>query len=277
MLSEKQCKLIETGLAEEVEPRKVAAFLCLNMGLTIAEAGALRRLDVNLSVGTLTINNVLARLESADSRTPVELLPSDMARVLPMPPHVLNYLDMHIGLYGSDDCFIISGDTAMPALYLMQNILSTVCMKYSVADNLSATELRNAFIRRCIESGIDLYSLCWFIGIKQPNVILKRFGEYLKPRPNSFSVLEKYGPDYTPPAPPLPAEPKRMNLLILCRCYVRTKKPCFRYNLISPILSIEPPISLQKFNCTSITQSGYTATRLTSSFDSSAVSVSRVA
>lgn len=215
MLSEKQCKLIEMGLAEDVEPRKVAAYLCLNMGLTIAEAGALRRMDVDLSAGTLSINNVLSRPGVVDNRTPVELLTSDMVRVLPMPPHVICFLNKHIGLYGSNDCFIISGNTAIPTLYMMQNILSAICVKFSVADSLSATELRNAFIRRCIESGIDLYSLCWFIGIKQPNVIVKRFGEYLKPHPDSFYVLEKYGLDYMPPTMTLPVKTKHMNLLIL--------------------------------------------------------------
>ena len=37
MLTEQQCELIEKGLNEAVEPRKVAAYLCLHMGLMLAE------------------------------------------------------------------------------------------------------------------------------------------------------------------------------------------------------------------------------------------------
>ena len=33
MLSEAQCMLVELGLTEQVDTRKVAAYLCLHMGL----------------------------------------------------------------------------------------------------------------------------------------------------------------------------------------------------------------------------------------------------
>ena len=40
MLTEQQCEKIEKGLTAQVEPRRVAAYLCLHMGLTLAEAAA---------------------------------------------------------------------------------------------------------------------------------------------------------------------------------------------------------------------------------------------
>ena len=42
MLTEQQCNLIERSLNEDVEPRKVAAYLCLHMGLMLSEVSTLR-------------------------------------------------------------------------------------------------------------------------------------------------------------------------------------------------------------------------------------------
>ena len=83
---------------------------------------------------------------------------------------------------------------------------------------LSASDLRQAFIRRCIQSGMDLFSLCVYIGIKQPNVIVKKYTEYFDPKLKTVDVLEQYSADYKSPQerelkPDL--GPKRMNLLIL--------------------------------------------------------------
>ena len=47
MLTDAQCHLIDQHLMEDVEPRKVAAFLCLHMGLLLGEVTALRRQDID--------------------------------------------------------------------------------------------------------------------------------------------------------------------------------------------------------------------------------------
>lgn len=61
---------------------------------------------------------------------------------------------------------------------------------------------------------MDLYTLCFYVGIRQPNVILKRFGEYFVPRPESVAVLEKYSPERQIPLSASEGT-ARMNLLIL--------------------------------------------------------------
>ena len=48
MLTDKQCSIINRHLTENVEPRKVAAYLCLNMGLLLGEVTALRRQDIDI-------------------------------------------------------------------------------------------------------------------------------------------------------------------------------------------------------------------------------------
>lgn len=63
---------------------------------------------------------------------------------------------------------------------------------------------------------MDLYSLCVYIGIRQPNVIVKKYAQYFPLNQNSVDVLERFAADYAAPAKPEAERgPKRMNLLIL--------------------------------------------------------------
>ncbi len=188
MLSEQQCELIETALTEDVEPRKVAAYLCLHMGLTLAEVAALRWEDIDREQEFLSIRNSIGRPGGGDDSAPAELLPLEDPRSLPMPKNVCRYLEENRGLYASGACFVLSGEAEVPAFYHIQNVLSSICNRYKIASSLSATELRGAFIRRCILSGADLYSLCVYIGIKQPNVIVRRYGKFFKARLDTVAV-----------------------------------------------------------------------------------------
>lgn len=207
MLTEEQCRMIENSLTTESEPRKVAAYLCLHMGLMLSEVAALRLRDVDIRNGTVDVRLLAAR--SADGEP--ALIPADMPRLLPMPPHVRRYMRERAALYRSQDCFILSGDIVPPPIHLMQNVLSSVNRRSAVGDTLSAMDLRNAFIRRCIQSGMDLYSLCAYIGVRQPNVIVRRFGEYFSPRYDAILSLERFGAGADRPA----AGRMGMNLLIL--------------------------------------------------------------
>ncbi len=208
MLTEAQCKLIETGLTEDVEPRKVAAYLCLHIGLTPAEVTALRVSDIELEPRSVTLRNVV---NATGALTPLET-----ERVLPMPPHVARYIRAHRSLYKSEACFILTGETDVPPFYHMQNILTAIAVRCRLGGTLSASDLRNAFIRRCIQSGMDLYSICVYVGIKQPNVIVKRFAEYFEPQLECVNALEGVIPGVAPhKARPAFSGPKRMNLLIL--------------------------------------------------------------
>ena len=208
MLSEKQCRLIEDGLTQSVEPRKVAAYLCLHMGLMLSEVTALQWKDIDLDTSTLTLRcSISATLEP---------VPLDPPRALHMPPHVIRYLQQHRDIYEDSGSYILTGEKNIPAFHHMQNILTAVALKTDLGCTLSASDLRSAFIRRCIQSDMDLYSLCAYIGIKQPNAIVKRYAEFFQPKFNCVDILEKFSADYVPPEPEsLFKGPKRMNLLIL--------------------------------------------------------------
>lgn len=208
MLTETQCKLIETGLTEDVDPRKVAAYLCLHMGLMLMEVTALQWKDIDFDANTITLHgSVSAALEAVSFDPP---------RVLHMPPHVVRYLQKHSDLYGSSESYILSGKDTLPPFHLMQNILTTVSLQQKLGEPLSATDLRQTFIRRCIQVGMDLYNLCAYIDIRQPNVIAKKYAEYFPRHQDDIDVLEQFAADYVPPADPEPDYgPKQMNLLIL--------------------------------------------------------------
>lgn len=190
-----------------MELRKVAAYLCLHMGLMLSEISALRWRDIDLDAGTLSIVHIIGRPKGCTADRAAEFLPADNPRDLPMPGELLSYLRQARKLYSGGDCFVMTGGTEVPAFHPMQNVLTNICNKYHVADRLSAMDLRNAFIRRRIQAGVDLYSLCAYVGIKQPNVLAKRLAEYLTADLN-FVVS-------APAQKVCGIQPRRMNLLIL--------------------------------------------------------------
>lgn len=212
MLSESQCVKLEAVLTEDVEPRKVAAYLCLHMGLTVAEASAIRLSDIDLLGGTLTLRNALTRAKKGGgSKSSFDLAPLDRPRTLPMSPQVIRLLERHTKLYQDAGCFLVSGGQSVPGAHLLQNLLVSVNTKYKIADSLTALHLRNAFIRRCLEDGVDLYTVGEYVGMKQLSELQKRFGQYLKTR---FDAIAQLNPTQ-PRAIPAATSGKRMNLLIL--------------------------------------------------------------
>lgn len=211
MLTDAQCQIINQHLMEDVEPRKVAAFLCLHMGLLLGEVTALRRQDIDLAAGMISIRYVAGRGAGGTAFDPVEFLPSDAPRDLPMPPSVKLFLSVNIGLYADDDCFILNGEKSLPPFRLMQGLLSAMNLKYQIAEKLSSMELRYAFIRQKLEAGVDMYSLCTYLGQnKRPDVIVKRFSEYCRADLAAVAFSEVEPTEYQ-----IRNAPKQMNLLIL--------------------------------------------------------------
>ena len=206
IFSEEQCKLIETELTIAVEPRKIAAYLCLHMGLMLGEVAALRWSDFDFN------NNLLTLRYIQNSSQALIQLPTP--RVLKIPPHVVRYLQKNQKVYATATSFIMSGNESVPPFYNMQNILNIVANRTKLSI-ISASDLRNAFIRRSIQAGMDLFSLCRYIDIRQPNVIVRRFAEYFDVSYDAIDGLEKYAVDYSPISIEHYVGPKGMNLLIL--------------------------------------------------------------
>lgn len=214
MLTESQCITIENALTENVEPRKVAAYLCLHMGLSVNEAIALRISDIDFESLQLHVDNVVISRGKGSDRT-YELIPNESSRVLSIPSFVVRYIKEHLYLYPDPECFIVSGDNSASGPHLLQNVLFSINTKYKIGDNLTPIKIRQAFIRRCIQSGVDLYTISIYTGIKQVGEIQKNFSEYLVPHSDSLEKLGKYTLGYVAERLPISATGKRMNLLIL--------------------------------------------------------------
>lgn len=214
LLTESQCMKIEKALNEDVEPRKLAAYLCLHMGLTVAEATALRLRDLDLETGILQIKNTLSRSVQLKSKQ-YDVVETPDGRIIPIPSHVLRILKKHLNFYRDTDCFLINGGHEVPGVHLLQNVLFSINKQYNIADTLTANQLRNVFIRRCIESDIDLYTIGYYVGIRQIGEIQKKFSNYLVPQIMKFSELERYSIDFAPSEQTKETPLKRMNLLIL--------------------------------------------------------------
>jgi len=209
MLSDSQCLVLEKALTENVEPRKLAAYICLHMGLTVAEASAVCIKDIDFVAQTLTVNKLLSRNSKG-----FILKEAEKNRVLPLPPHVNKLLAQNLNFYSDKNCFLINAKTELPKSHYIQNLLVSINNKYHIAKNLTAVTLRNVFIRRCLECGIDVFTVCELVGIKQIGEIQKKYGQYLIARPQKIMRLEKYSSGYLPPKQ-IQQQPKRMNLLIL--------------------------------------------------------------
>lgn len=211
MLTDAQCRLIDERLTTDVEPRRIAAYLCLHMGLLPGEVTALRRQDIDLAAGVVHVHHVAGRGDGGTAADPVEYLPSDMPRDLPMPLSVKQFLSEHLDIYESGDCFLLNGKPTLPPLRLMQELLNSINDKHQIAEKLSSMELRYAFIRQKLEAGVDMYSLCTYLGQnKRPDVIVKRFAQHCKVDLAAVAYSEIQQTDYQ-----RRHVPKRMNLLIL--------------------------------------------------------------
>lgn len=92
MFTERECKLIEKGLTEAAEPRKVAAYLCLHMGLMLSETAALRKQDIDLENKLLAVHSFVGKPEGCAYCAELAFLQLEQPRILPMPAHVVQYL-----------------------------------------------------------------------------------------------------------------------------------------------------------------------------------------
>ncbi len=214
MLTENQCMIIEKALTEDVEPRKVGAYLCLYVGLSVNEVTALRISDVDLGLSQLHVDNVVVSSGTGSNRV-YSLVPNESSRVLAIPSFVTKYLIDHRSLYSGPECFIISGDVSVSGPHLLQNILFSINARYKIADSLTAIKLRQTFIRRCIQVGVDLSTISLYTGIKQVGEIQKNFSEFFLTHPESIELLEKYTAGFVAEKYPISTSGKRMNLLIL--------------------------------------------------------------
>ena len=212
MLSELQCTQMERALTENVSPRKVALYLCFHMGLGVNEVTALHWKDVDFSLGQLHLTQLVVETRTQEGG---QLVPMEHPRTIAIPAHVQRYLREASSFYQTGEAFIASGTEALPTFYSLQNILTSLSKRYKLGTTASAIQLRNAFIRRCLENDMDLYDLCQYLGVKQQRTIVSKFEQFIPRRTLPLERLEQYAPAYAAATNGYTTGSKRMNLLIL--------------------------------------------------------------
>ena len=212
MLSEFQCTQMERALTENVSPRKVALYLCLHMGLGVNEVTALRWKDIDFALGQLHLTKLVVETRTKEGG---QLVPMEDPRTIAIPAHVQKFLREASPFYQTGEAFIASGTETLPTFYSLQNILTSLSKRYKLGTTVSAIQLRNAFIRRCLENDMDLYDLCRYLGVKQQRTIVSKFEQFIPRRTLPLERLEQYAPAYAAPTNHYTAGPRRMNLLIL--------------------------------------------------------------
>lgn len=211
MLTEKQCMQIEHELTTDIEPRKLAAYLSLHMGLTISEIVPLKVSNVDFIQGTLQITQSL----SLQKNKCFQIIPAEKVRILQMPNHVINLFRENRHLFSSGDCYLLSGTTQSASPYVMQNLLTSIGRKCNIkTEPVTSSKLREAFIRRGLEQHVDVYTLCYYSGTRNFRDMQKRYEKYMTPNPAALNALNQFTESYENPASQKP-ECKRMNLLIL--------------------------------------------------------------
>lgn len=211
MLSEQECNFIEHALTTEVEPRKLAAYLSLHMGLTISEIVPLKVSDVDYIAGELQIASSLSQHPDKSAY----IVPAGKQRILQMPGHVISLFRKYRNLYASENCYLLSGTEQLASPYVMQNLLTSINRQCQItSESLTCSKLREAFIRRGLEQHVDVFTLCYYSGTRNFRDMQKRYAQYMTPNPAALDVLSHFTEAYQAPAPVEPCL-KRMNLLIL--------------------------------------------------------------
>lgn len=175
----KEQQQLEESLFRETDGRKVGLLLCLYAGLRIGEVCALRWEDVRLYEKALTVSSTLQRLQlpepAGGKRTAVVLSTPKSAesrRVVPIADFLLPLLKK---LKPKD-----------PAVYLLSGTMKSIeprcyanyykkILKESGVPYCNFHTLRHTFATRCIESGVDIKSLCEMLGHSTVKLTLDRY------------------------------------------------------------------------------------------------------
>ncbi len=192
-------------------PKDVCVYLCLHIGLTSAEAAALRFADIDFERRTITVNKALSRIrKNGEIVAETVDIPE---RVLPLPQCVYRTLCEARGMYTEPDQYLMLGPSKEASdprkiTYHLRSLNEAEC----VAPNLSPSHLQATFIHHALEMGIDYVTLGKYMGIPPREL----FDQYSGAMAGGLEDMKKLGP-YGSCLPQFVegSDIKRMNLLIL--------------------------------------------------------------
>lgn len=215
-LSNEQAKRLEELLLEGLESKKlgvsIGLYLCLHLGLTRQEVGALQFGDIDFQNKTLRVNKVTSKaLKHADDKYSFEITPIE-ERLIPLPRFVCEFLEKIRSHYTSPASFLAynkSGAQCQTSKYVRE--LDKLNEIYQIAPKLNLKMLRETFIVRCIKNSIDMPTIMKLLGSGSVSDFWTRYGGLYATHTADICKLDTYETGTRQDR----GEPEKMNLLIL--------------------------------------------------------------
>lgn len=161
-------KLLTDWLEEHYSTLNLGIMLCIFCGLRIGEVCALKRDDIDLRAGTLTVRRKVYRIYDAfgtprKSRLVVGLPKSvDSWRELPLPANLAELLTRVVTECG-DNRFLLSGTDRPTDPMTFRNNFGRICDSLGIPRR-KVHSLRHTFATRCVESKCDYKTLSALLG-----------------------------------------------------------------------------------------------------------------
>lgn len=173
-------KRLEQVLFTDTNEIKLGMILSLYAGLRVGEVCGLKWENVDLSLGTIHIENTIERVRNIDNKygaTKTALIISNTKsessnRIIPLPSKVVELLRVH---KGENDSFIIKGKTYP---FSDPRTLQYAFKKYlneCFLPDINYHALRHTFATRCVEAGVDIKSLSEILGHSNVNITLNTY------------------------------------------------------------------------------------------------------
>ena len=166
LLNKKQIKQLHQYCLKENNSINMSILLAIDTGLMLGEITALKRKDIDLNTGMISINKRAQRVKNRNqgSKTVYELFDVvwPVKRTVMLPRYLIDYLKRYLEEM-DDDSFIVSGNLQLPDMKTLQRKLNKV--ENDLGFMMTYKDLRNTFKERCIQSGMNIYSVMEIMGI----------------------------------------------------------------------------------------------------------------
>lgn len=215
-LSTEQAKALELALLDGLNGKRpgicVGLYLCLHLGLTRIEVGALQWGDIDFYNRTVCISKVTSKqLTVANGNCAFEMTPI-AERILPLPQFLVAFLERIKDRYASSESFVVyskNGAQCQASKYAKE--LAALSDRCNLSSGLDIQMLRDTFIVRCIKNGLDIFTIAKILGVSEVAALQSRFGAFFRAQANDLCRLESYADGTSAEND----EPQKMNLLIL--------------------------------------------------------------
>ena len=157
---EELCERLIEVLSTDTDLTKCGILMTLYTGLRIGELCALKWEDIDLDNGTLTIRRTIQRVSTEDGSVLMTTELGKRAREIPLPQALRGVL---LDFRTSSDRYLLSGTTSPIEPRTMQYRLRAFLKKAYLPD-ISFSELRKLFIKRCLSRGADVTVLADVLG-----------------------------------------------------------------------------------------------------------------